>query len=208
MNLSTWIALFVASWVICLSPGAGVISAMSTGMRFGYRRGLWNILGLQIGGLLLLAIVGVGLGAILATSVLAFDVVKWCGVAYLLYLGLAAWRAKVETIDVGVVQERTPRQLVLQGFLVNATNPKGVVFMLAVLPQFIDANAPQLVQYLICAATLCSVDFVVMSGYTLLASRLLSRLRDARQVRTMNRVFGSLFVGAALLLASFRRAAS
>jgi homoserine/homoserine lactone efflux protein len=208
MTLPTWIALFVASWIICLSPGAGVISAMSTGMRFGYRRGLWNILGLQLGAMLLLAIVGVGLGAILATSVLAFDIVKWCGVAYLLYLGIAAWRAKVETIDVGVVHELAPGQLVLQGFLVNATNPKGVVFMLAVLPQFIDPHAPQFVQYVICAATLCAVDIVVMSGYTLLAARLLSRLRDARQVRWMNRVFGSLFIGAALLLASFRRAAT
>lgn len=208
MSLATWIALFVAAWIICLSPGAGVISAMSTGMRFGYRRGLWNILGLQLGGIFMLAIVGAGLGAILATSVIAFNVIKWFGVAYLLWLGVQAWRTKAHGVQLDKSVERTPGQLVLQGFLVNASNPKGIVFMLAVLPQFIDPHEPQLIQYAICSATLCAVDIVVMSGYTLLASRLLSRLRDPRQVKWMNRTFGSLFIGAALLLASFRRAAA
>ena len=95
----------------------------------------------------------------------------------------------------------------LRGFLVNATNPKGIVFMLAVMPQFIDPLAPQLPQYLICAATLFFTDLVVMSGYTGLAAKVLTMLREPHHVRWVNRTFGGLFVAAGAVLATFRRAA-
>jgi homoserine/homoserine lactone efflux protein len=91
--------------------------------------------------------------------------------------------------------------------LVNATNPKGILFMLAVLPQFIDPARPQLVQYSICAITLLFTDLVVMSGYTGLAARVLRLLRAPQHLRAMNRVFGGLFVAAGAFLATFRRAA-
>src|SRR5512132_3612638 len=93
MSLSTWLAFFVASWLISLSPGAGAISCMTTGMRYGYSRGLWNILGLQLGILFVLAIVAAGLGAVLAASSVAFATIKWLGVGYLIWLGISQWRA-------------------------------------------------------------------------------------------------------------------
>jgi threonine/homoserine/homoserine lactone efflux protein len=105
-----------------------------------------------------------------------------------------------------VVPDGSPRQLVLRGFMVNATNPKGIVFMLAVLPQFIDPSRPQFVQYAICGATLFSTDLLVMSGYTGLAAKVLRALRDPAHIRWMNRTFGSLFIAAGALLATFRRA--
>jgi len=94
----------------------------------------------------------------------------------------------------------------MQGFLVNASNPKGIVFMLAVLPQFINPDAPQRLQYLQALATLCLTDLVVMSGYTLLAARVLSALRDPAHIRWLNRAFGGLFVAAGAMLATFHRA--
>ena len=120
---------------------------MTAGMRFGYRRGLWNILGLQLGITFILVVVAAGLGAVLAASATAFAVVKWLGVAYLVWLGIQQWRAPAAPIAVdggGVPADGTRRALVLRGFLVNATNPKGLLFMLAVLPQFIDPARPQL----------------------------------------------------------------
>jgi homoserine/homoserine lactone efflux protein len=96
---------------------------------------------------------------------------------------------------------------VLRGFLVNATNPKGILFMLAVLPQFIDPVLPQLPQYAICAVTLIFTDLVVMSAYTGFAARVLRLWRAPRQLRALNRTFGGLFVGAGALLATFHRAA-
>jgi len=209
VSLSTWLAFFVASWLISLSPGAGAISCMTAGMRYGYVRGLWNILGLQIGLLFVLAIAGAGLGAILAASAVAFTAIKWLGVGYLVWLGIEQWRAPAMPMDApsGQVGGGNVRQLVARGFLVNATNPKGILFMLAVLPQFIDPARPQFMQYAICAGTLVFTDLVVMSAYTGLAARVLRALREPRHVRWLNRTFGGLFVAAGAVLATFKRAA-
>ena len=209
MALDTWLAYFVASWLISLSPGAGAISCMAAGMRYGYARATWNILGLQLGILFVLAIVALGLGAIIAASTTLFTAVKWLGAAYLVYLGVQQWRAPAAPVrDAGAGDDThgSPRRLVLRGFLVNATNPKGIVFMLAVLPQFIDPALPQLPQYLICGATLFFTDLVVMSGYTGLAANALRLLREQHHVRWINRIFGGLVVAAGAVLATFRRA--
>ncbi len=207
MNFQTWLAFFVACWLISLSPGAGAIKSMSTGMRYGYRKGIFNIFGLNLGVVFLVMIVAAGLGAVMATSVPAFEVIKWFGVAYLIWLGIAQWRAEARAIEFASDRGASPGRLILEGFLVNASNPKGIIFMLAVLPQFIDPATPQAPQYAICAASLAFTDLVVMSGYTLLATKLLNSLRDPDQVKWMNRSFGGLFIGAGVLLGTFRRAA-
>jgi homoserine/homoserine lactone efflux protein len=212
MTLETWLAFFVASWIISLSPGAGAISCMAAGLRHGYVRALWNIVGLQLGIVFVLAIVAAGLGAVLAASAVAFAAIKWAGAAYLVWLGIQQWRAPAFAIDAETRAAEnalagTPRQLVLRGFLVNATNPKGIVFMLAVLPQFIDPARPQLVQYAIAAGTLFFTDLVVMSGYTAFAAKVLRALREPHHVRWMNRTIGAMFVAAGAVLATFKRAA-
>lgn len=209
MTPETWLAFLVAAILISVSPGAGAIACMSTGMRYGYRLGVWNILGMQAGIALQLAVVGVGLGAVLAASTLAFAVLKWLGVAYLAWLGWRAWRAPAVPVDFDRAERprTTAGALFAQGFLVNATNPKATVFFLAVLPPFIDAARPLLPQYATVVATLTAIDLVVMSGYTIFAARFLALLRTPRQIRLLNRVFGGLFVAMAVLLAGFRRAA-
>jgi homoserine/homoserine lactone efflux protein len=208
MTLETWLAFLVAACLISVSPGAGAVACMTSGMRYGYRRGVWNIFGMQVGIALQLAIVGAGLGAILATSTVAFATLKWLGVAYLCWLGWKQWRAPAEPVRVGAEDGAGTRTaLFAQGFLVNATNPKATVFFLAVLPQFIEVSRPLLPQYLVVCATLTVVDLVVMSGYTVFAAKVLALLRAPRQIRFVNRLFGGLFIGAAALLASFKRAA-
>ena len=208
MALDTWLAFFVACWVISLSPGAGAIASMSSGLQYGFWRGYWNALGLQIGLALQIAIVAAGVGAILSASALAFSLIKWFGVAYLVWLAIAQWRALPSDLATGAAERPIgrPLTLVLRGFLVNASNPKAVVFMLAVLPQFIHPQEPLLPQYLIMGVTMIVVDLIVMAGYTGLASRVLRALRTPRQQRLMNRTFAGLFVGAAALLATVRRA--
>ena len=199
----TWLAFFGACWLISLSPGPGAISAMSSAMRVGFRASLFNFLGLQLGLVAVLIVVGSGLGALVIASPVAFSVVKWAGVAYLLWLGLKTLRSSTV---VGRGDEAGPvscASLVAQGFLVNASNPKGIVFMLAVLPQFIDPTRPQFIQYALCGAALVLTDLVVMNGYALLASRTLALLRSPRAARWINRILGSLFVLAAVALATF-----
>ncbi|MEX6500874.1 LysE family transporter [Pseudomonas zhanjiangensis] len=207
MALQTWLAFFVACWVISLSPGAGAIASMSAGLQYGFWRGYWNALGLQLGLALQILIVAAGVGALLATSALAFSLIKWFGVAYLAYLGYRQWQALPAEMAAETIRPLgRPLVLVSRGFLVNISNPKAIVFMLAVLPQFLDPKAPLLGQYLLMGLTMIAVDLVVMAGYTGLASRVLRLLRSPGQQRLMNRTFAGLFVGAAALLATLRRA--
>ena len=208
MALDTWLAFFLASWIISISPGAGAIASMSSGLQYGFVRGYWNAIGLQLGLAMQIAVVAGGLGAILAASSTAFYAIKWFGVAYLVYLAIKQWRALPMdmTDDAAVRPIGKPMAMMFRGFLVNASNPKALVFMLAVLPQFVNPQAPLLIQYLILGATMISVDMIVMAGYTGLASKVLRLLRTPKQQKRVNRTFAGLFVGAAGFLASLHRA--
>ena len=208
MALDTWLAFFLASWIISLSPGAGAIASMSSGLQYGFLRGYWNAIGLQLGLAMQIAVVAGGLGAILAASSTAFYAIKWFGVAYLVYLAVKQWRALPMDMadDAAIRPLGKPMAMMFRGFLVNASNPKALVFMLAVLPQFVNPQAPLLIQYLILGATMICVDMVVMAGYTGLASKVLRLLRTPKQQKRMNRTFAGLFVGAAGFLASLHRA--
>lgn len=203
MALNLWLAFVLAAILIAVSPGPGAALSMSAGLRHGQFGALPAIFGLQAALLIQLAIVGMGLGAVLAASATAFAVVKFAGAAYLVWLGVQKWR-RAGSDD--VAQGKALRSgLFRQGLLVNLTNPKAIVFMAALTPQFIDPNRPQLPQFLIIALTMCVTDTIVMSGYALLASRLGAWLHDARARRTQDRFFGGLFIGAGALLATSSR---
>lgn len=205
MALETWLSFVVAAWLISLSPGPGAVSCMSAGMRHHFWRAAWNIVGLELGVTLLVAVVAAGLGAVLAASQWLFAAIKWAGVAYLVWLGINQWRAEPKPWHLGESSPEGRLGMMTRAFLINASNPKGIVFMLAVLPQFIDPQRPLLTQYLICLTTLLTTDIVVMCAYTLLASKVLRSLQSPLHIRWINRGFGSLFVGAGALLAGFRR---
>lgn len=208
MDTSTWIAFFAAAWAISLSPGAGAVAAMSAGLNHGFRRGYTMTFGLVAGIWTQVLVVGIGLGALIAASSLAFTIVKWAGVAYLVWLGIKQWRAPAaplaaEGADSPAVSRR---ELFVRGWIVNALNPKGTVFLLAVVPQFLELSRPLLPQYAVIALTLAFTDLVVMAGYTALAARVLRTLKSPAHLKAMNRSFGALFVAAGTLLAFFKRA--
>lgn len=207
MVLSVWLAFFAASWAISISPGAGAVAAMSAGLNHGFRRSFFTIMGLILGIWTQVIVVGAGLGALVAASSTAFSVVKWLGVAYLIWLGISQWRAPARPLvaqaDGAVLVSR--RSMVLRAWMINAVNPKGTVFLLAVVPQFMMLSQPLLPQYLIIAATLGFTDLVVMTGYSALAARVLGALKSPTHIRALNRTFGSFFVMAGTLLALFKR---
>ncbi|NVM76897.1 homoserine/homoserine lactone efflux protein [Duganella sp. SG902] len=202
MSFATWFTFFVAACIIAISPGSGAVLSMSHGLSYGVRRTTATIFGLQSGLLVVLFIAGAGVGSLLLASEVAFNVVKTVGALYLIYLGLSQWRAKVSIGAQQQVEVAVPtfRKRFLTGFLTNATNPKGIIFMVAVLPQFITHEAPLLPQLLILAVTMCCIDLVVMHSYAFLASSMQRFFRDAGAVKKQNRVFGGLLmaVGAAL----------
>jgi homoserine/homoserine lactone efflux protein len=144
--------------------------------------------------MLQLTLVAIGLGALLAASEVAFSMVKWCGALYLAYLGLQPQS-----------KENRSAALLVRGFLVNGLNPKSIVFFLAVTPQFISQKAPLFTQYVQIGTTLVAVDLIVMGGYSALGSRLLGAFRKPQNQVRLNRVFGTIFIGAAGLLALARR---
>ncbi len=210
MDFTLWLAFFAASWAISLSPGAGAVAAMSAGLNHGFRRGYFTTLGLVLGIVTQLVVVALGVGALIAASATAFTAIKWLGAAYLVYLGIQQWRAPAAPVakaDDAVTLRVRRRDLVLRGWIVNALNPKGTVFLLAVVPQFLDLSRDLAVQYTVIGATLVFTDLVVMAGYTLLASRVLAALRAPAHVRALNRLFGGLFVAAGVALASIKRGA-
>jgi homoserine/homoserine lactone efflux protein len=209
VELNTWLGFFVASWAISISPGAGAVAAMTAGLQHGFARGYCLTFGLILGMWSQLLLVGAGLGALIVASSTAFAAIKWLGVAYLLWLGIAQWRAPAVGLqaDGSRAAPASRRSIVARGWALNTVNPKGTLFMLAVVPQFLDPSRPLVVQYLVIGATLAFTDLVINAGYTAFASKALAALRSPRQMRWVNRAFGSLFIALAAMLATVRRGA-
>ena len=205
MTLTLWLTFLIAAILIAVSPGSGAVLSMSHGLSYGVRKTTATILGLQLGLILLLVVAGAGVGSLLLASEMAFNIIKTIGALYLMYLGYSQWRAKVviapevqaQTLDAAVPSFR---KRFLNGFFTNATNPKGVVFMVAVLPQFIVKDAALLPQLVILAVTMCTIDVIVMHGYAFAASVMQRFFRDTHAVKKQNRFFGGLLmaVGAGL----------
>ena len=203
MALTTWTAYFFASILIALSPGSGAVLAMSHGLSYGVRRTQATIFGLQAGLLIILLVAGAGVGSLLVASELAFSIVKTLGASYLIYIGWMQWRStqglagddspSSPALDKSA-KLLSPRKLFLTGLLTNVTNPKGILFMVAVLPQFINPLRPLWLQLLLMAITTVAVDLVVMHGYAYAASRLQKLFKNAQAIKWQNRVFGGLLI--------------
>jgi threonine/homoserine/homoserine lactone efflux protein len=156
----------------------------------------------------LMAASTVGLGAVLAASASAFQMVKWCGVLYLAWLGIKVWRAP--SVIGGMASGRPSgvpdhRRLALQAFGVGLSNPKAIIFFTALFPQFIDPSRPFLPQILALAATFTGIEFCMIMSTASGAGSLAPWLARGDRARWINRVSGGVLVAAAALLASVRR---
>ena len=204
MSWSVWFALVGAAVLISLTPGAGAINTMTNSIGVGWTRSIWGILGQQLALLVHIAVVAAGVGLLVAESHVLFEVIRYAGAAYLVYLGVRQLLARPEAVDAEApVVRMTAWQMFRQGVLVNLTNPKAVVFFLAFTPQFIRPSRPVLPQYGVLAATVVVVDVLVMWFVFAVAARGLRRMtRTPSGQRRLNRIFGGLFVGVGVLLAS------
>ena len=206
MTLHWWLTYLLTTIILSLSPGAGAINTMSTGISHGYRGSMFSIAGQQIGLACHIVVVGVGLGTLVSQSVMAFEVLKWFGAAYLIWLGIGQWRA-AGAVDLNAMAKTlSPNRLFKRAVFVNLTNPKSIVFLAALFPQFILPEAPQAGQYMVLGVTTIVVDIIVMSGYAMLATHISGWIKSAKQMKLLNRIFGSLFILVAVLLASARKA--
>ena len=227
MQLSLWATLLAACFVISFTPGAGAINTMGNSLNVGFRRSIWGILGQQAALIVHILIVAAGLGVLVAGSPVAFEIIRYAGAAYLVYLGIRQLLARpqppasgeegdddegaAEGADDGEgeadVARRAPSaesrwSLFRRGLWVNLLNPKAIVFFLAFLPQFIRPELPLLPQYLVVGLTVVVVDVIVMWGFFAVAAHGLRRFtRSVRGQRILNGVFGSLFIAVGVLLA-------
>lgn len=201
MAIEVWLALLSAAILISLSPGAGAATAMSYGLSHGVRGAAFAVAGLIAGYATQLLVVAFGLGGIVAASPTLFQAIKWVGAGYLIWLGIGLWRSR-DGLQLGTTRHRRRRQRFFSAWLVNITNPKGIIFLVALVPQFMDPALPRGPQLAVIAATLLIVDWSVMTGYSTLASRLRILMQSPAAVLWQNRLSGSALILAGLVLST------
>ena len=209
MSTTVLMLFMVTSLVAIATPGPTVLLALSNGARFGTRVALFGMLGAMLSDLILIGAVSIGLGAVLAASETAFQILKWIGVVYLLYLGIQLLRTKPESQH-GVLELHPtpihPYRLFLKCLLVALTNPKGYLFFSAILPQFVNPQAPQFPQYVLLALTFTAIDGLVMLAYARSGARAVQLFRTPMAMVWINRFSGGAIVALAGALALYRRA--
>ncbi|HKN29201.1 MAG TPA: LysE family translocator [Roseiarcus sp.] len=191
-----------ATAILMLIPGPNVALIVANSLVFGARAGLMTVAGTSAAMVVHLAVAALGVTALFGALAQAFQILRWIGVAYLVWLGIRAWRAPAD--DFGQTRAISPGKTVGRGFLVSLTNPKTLAFYAAFLPQFLDPSAPLGRQMAILGVTFVSTALVIDSGWALLAGR--ARRLVVRFGRLRNRLTGAVLVGAAVGLALARRA--
>ncbi|MDI3194753.1 LysE family transporter [Pseudarthrobacter sp. AL07] len=204
MEFSLWLALAGAGLLISFTPGAGAINTMSNSLTSGFRRSIWGILGQQAALVVHVVIVALGVGVLVASSPVAFNVIRYAGAAYLVYLGIRQFLSKPELDQeqADALRNEPAWSMFRRGLWVNLLNPKAIVFFLAFMPQFIRPEQPLLPQYLVLTATVVVIDILVMWFFFAFAAKSFQRFtQNARGQKILSRIFGVLFVAVGILLA-------
>ncbi|ALV41757.1 lysine transporter LysE [Pseudarthrobacter sulfonivorans] len=204
MQFSLWLALAGAGVLISFTPGAGAINTMSNSLTSGFRRSIWGILGQQAALVVHVVIVALGVGVLVASSPVAFNVIRYAGAAYLVYLGIRQFLSKpvVDQEQAAALRNEPVWSMFRRGLWVNLLNPKAIVFFLAFMPQFIRPEQPLLPQYLVLTATVVVIDILVMWFFFAFAAKSFQRFtHNAGGQKILSRIFGVLFVAVGILLA-------
>ena len=204
MTWRTWAIFMVTELVLCLSPGPAVFFVVSQGLRYGGRRSLAANLGILAANAFYFLLSAAGLGAALLASRGLFLAIRYAGAAYLVFLGLSTILGKgmaLEAAGEAVPAGREGTRLFTRGVLLQAANPKALLFFTALLPQFIRPERPVAPQVAILAASSVFAEFFVLAGYGFFAGRLSGLAREPRFAAATNRVAGGLLAGAGLGLA-------
>lgn len=209
MSFDHWLAFAAASAVLVAIPGPTVLLVVSYALAQG-RRSTWaTVAGVALGDFTAMTASMLGLGVLLAASATAFTVLKWIGALYLVYLGIRLWRAPVSAEGMATAAGETRAdRMFFHAYAVTALNPKSIVFFVAFLPQFLDAAAPVLPQMAVFEATFLVLATLNAFVYALMASAARRAIRRPAVQRAVNRIGGSLLIGAGALTAAWRRAAA
>lgn len=207
MSLALWLTYLAAVFVISGTPGPNMLLAMTHGIHHGLpKTATSTMLGLLAGLAVILSISLGGLGALLLASSHAFDVIKYCGAAYLIYLGIKTWRSAAGSLDTEGRPDADSRWARFRiGVLVALSNPKAILFGVAFFPQFIDRTQAMAPQASILLASFIVIETGWMCIYAGGGAKLAQWLKAGTRMQWFNRVAGGAFVGAGLVLGAFRR---
>jgi threonine/homoserine/homoserine lactone efflux protein len=212
MSLDHWLAFCAASAILLAIPGPTVLLVISYALGHGRKVALATVAGVTLGDFTAMTASMLGLGALLATSATIFSILKWVGAAYLVYLGIKLWWAPVALEDgtgnLADPPKEKPGRIFAHAYLVTALNPKSLIFFVAFLPQFLDANGPVAIQLAIFEATFLVLATANAGLYALLAAAARQQIREPHVQRIVNRAGGSLMIGAGVLAAGWKRAAA
>jgi homoserine/homoserine lactone efflux protein len=208
MSISTLI-LYVGTWlVVALTPGPAVLCVMSQVARYGLRSAHRGVLGIQLGNFAFFVCIALGLVTLLMTTTNAFTALKVAGAGYLVYLGIGVVKASFRSSEHIVPRAPRPageRGLVLQAFMVQVTNPKALLFVSALLPQFVDASQHMMLQLTLLMICTIVVDTVVLVCYAFLVERGMQSFRSSGFSRWIERAFGFALVALGLRLLAWRK---
>ena len=204
MTIETWLAFTATSIFVLVIPGPTILLTVSYALGRGMRTALPVAAGVALGDFTAMTLSMLGLGALLATSALLFTALKWLGAAYLIWLGIKLWRAGGALDASPRTDAAAPVRMLAHAWIVTALNPKSITFFVALLPQFLDPHSDLWLQMLIFEATFVPLAFANAAGYALIASRARRLVQNARVVGILNRIGGSLLIGAGVATATMR----
>ena len=205
MNLHLFAAYCLAVVILLLIPGPVVTLVVANSLSHGGRSGLATVLGASLGNAILLGATVVGLIAFFRLLGEVFEMVRWVGAAYLIWLGIKAWRAQGPAAAIAPAAARSLPALFLQGFLIAVTNPKAIFFYIAFLPQFLDPRRPAGPQLLVMTATMILLGLLSDGAYALLAARARGWFTLPGRRRLQSRICGTLLIGVGCGLLAARR---
>jgi len=199
MTIEIWIAYLSAVLILMITPGPSQLLMLSNTLGSGFKKSVATIAGDLTANSLQMTIASVGLASILYASQYTFTVIKWLGVAYLVFMGVRLIRRTPSENVVGDQQAKSIKTLYMQGFVTSASNPKAIIFFAALFPQFLDPQEPVALQLLILGLTYLTIDGIFLSVYGSLAEWIAERFKS-RVSKNLDRISGSFLIGAAILL--------
>lgn len=200
--MGSYLLFLIIAIATVLSPGPGVILTLTNAIRFGVSGAIGGILGIACGTFIVAGVSATSLGIILATSTVAFSIMKFIGAAYLIYLGLKLWRSPARNIDSSTAVVKSRKLQFLEGLTLQLTNPKAVFFFMSVFPQFVDYSANYIGQFMLLVVTYSSLVVIIHIVYAHLAKSARGWLSSEKGSYMVNRLGGGTFMCFGVGLAS------
>lgn len=206
MNYTLWLSFIGTVIILAITPGPSVLLATANSMHYGVKRTIGTILGDLSANLLQIIMASLGLASIIISSGELFQMVKWLGVGYLIYMGIKKIISKPVLGDLERKKEnRSFFNLYGEGFLMSAANPKAILFFAALFPLFIDPNLAFLPQIVLLATTFLVIDGLSLFLYAQFAYRLKGYLENKEKIHLQNKIVGVLLIFSGLMLSLVKR---